>query len=363
LDRDFLTQKESNLAFVSHIISAVPNGPRGDSIRSANLAQDIENLMLTCRVHAKIIDDHNKVAEFPEAVLLEFKRKHEERIRTLTAIIDDAQTHVLIVQAPVSGNTVLISESAVTKAILPRYPSESEVARVDLGQIVFDDASNWAVAARILDRQVGDIIARWDRSARQRLPISLLALAPIPLLVHLGSFLGATRWVELYRREQSMDEWTWEPDEPVEALFTKSIESELEIQTRGNNGAPGLAADARPPLLILTISGAVDRHLAMTSVKEVSPISPATYELAATAATPDFLRSRARLTLLGRELREMLAVIRWRHGTSQPIHVIGAIPAPVAVELGRSLKPVDPHLIVYDYSKANAMYRPVLTVH
>src|SRR5688572_9921496 len=76
---DPLTQKRSNLSAISHIVAYSPDGPRGDPIRSKKLERDIANLILTCRKHGKLIDDHDKVAEYPEELLLEFKREHEAR--------------------------------------------------------------------------------------------------------------------------------------------------------------------------------------------------------------------------------------------------------------------------------------------
>ena len=43
-------------ALVAHIISAKPEGPRGDAVRSALQLDDINNLMLLCYEHHRLID-------------------------------------------------------------------------------------------------------------------------------------------------------------------------------------------------------------------------------------------------------------------------------------------------------------------
>lgn len=96
LYRDDLTKLRSNLATLAHIVAFRPDGPRGDGIRSGQLETSISNLMLTCRDHGKIIDDKERVPEYPEELLIEFKREHEQRIRMLTESKEDAQTHVLL---------------------------------------------------------------------------------------------------------------------------------------------------------------------------------------------------------------------------------------------------------------------------
>jgi len=97
---DDLTKQRSNLATIAHIVAYSPEGPRGDPVRSEELQVDVRNLMLTCRVHGKVIDDRDEEAAYPESLLLEFKQEHESRICMLTGITEDAQTHVLLVQAP-----------------------------------------------------------------------------------------------------------------------------------------------------------------------------------------------------------------------------------------------------------------------
>jgi hypothetical protein len=124
LYKDDLTQQHSNLSVISHIVAYSPDGPRGDLVRSKLLEKDINNLMLTCRNHSKIIDDKAREEEYPEELLREFKREHELRIRMLTEAKEDAQTHVLILQVPIDKRIIAIDQAAVFRAILPKYPVE-----------------------------------------------------------------------------------------------------------------------------------------------------------------------------------------------------------------------------------------------
>jgi hypothetical protein len=48
--------EDKNFGFVAHIVADTPDGPRGDPIRSALLSNDINNVMLLCSVHHKLID-------------------------------------------------------------------------------------------------------------------------------------------------------------------------------------------------------------------------------------------------------------------------------------------------------------------
>ena len=65
-----------NTSYIAHIVAAAPDGPRGDPVRSHALADDINNLMLLCDVHHRLID-REEVVGHPEARLLEMKTAHE----------------------------------------------------------------------------------------------------------------------------------------------------------------------------------------------------------------------------------------------------------------------------------------------
>src|SRR5688500_3460596 len=57
--------EDPNFGFVGHIVADTPTGPRGDVVRSALLSDDVNNLMLLCHVHHKLIDV-DEVAQHPE---------------------------------------------------------------------------------------------------------------------------------------------------------------------------------------------------------------------------------------------------------------------------------------------------------
>ena len=82
---DILTKKKYNSAYIAHIVADKPDGPRGDTVRSKLLCDDISNLMLLCNEHHNLIDKVD-VEGHPESRLLVMKHQHEERIRRITDI-------------------------------------------------------------------------------------------------------------------------------------------------------------------------------------------------------------------------------------------------------------------------------------
>jgi hypothetical protein len=347
LYKDELTQGRSNLAVISHIVAYSPDGPRGDAARSRALQQDIRNLMLTCRVHGKIIDDKAWEAEYPEDLLREFKREHEQRVRMLTETTEDAQTHVLLLQAPIGRHEVAINETDAFRAILPRYPAEEEATLIDLSGLSLpaDSRECFCYLAECMAEEVRGLLHR--RAGRPRIKcLSVFALAPVPLLVHLGHLLGDIARVDLYQRHRDRQDWTWPAEEEVAEFYEVLMPD-----------APG--EDGRAIAVLLSVSDTIG-HGQVTAALAGEPL---VYEIRARHPGHDFLRSRKRLEMFGYEARRLLSILRERHGHDRPIHLFAAVPAPVAIEFGRGIKEYDAPFLVYQYRKAGRSYYHALTVN
>lgn len=100
---DGLTLREFNKSNIAHIVSSSFNGPRGDALRSHQLSDQLCNLMLLCPDHHKLIDDFPDA--YPEAELLDMKRRHEEAIATHCGLIYKEPSEVLMVSSPIKGRT------------------------------------------------------------------------------------------------------------------------------------------------------------------------------------------------------------------------------------------------------------------
>lgn len=346
LYKDGLTQEKSNLAKISHMVAYRPGGPRGDSEASSRLAKDISNLMLTCPGHGKIIDDADKVEEYPIERLREFKREHEDRVRRLTDIQADAKTHVLIVQANIGGQRVRINRKHVRNAVLPMYPTNEEGYEVDLTDMMLAERDDgfWGSMVLELERRVSCALRV---GARGRLPghVSVFALAPIPLLVKLGTILGSINEIDVYQKHRDGIAWTWQEDDDAFDVYYRTVEHDSR-------------EDATRIAVMVSISGRVDFGQVQASLEEEF----AAYEIAACDPGVDFLRSRNRLNLFGYEYRKLLATIRQRHRRAREIHLFAAAPAPVAVLCGQSLSiKADPVMIAYEYDRVG--YTPALAVN
>ncbi|MGI5927220.1 MAG: hypothetical protein ACOX8A_08600 [Thermacetogeniaceae bacterium] len=60
---DSLTKAQFNVAYIAHIFADTPTGPRGDPALSEELKADINNLMLLCDKHHRLIDIEENLAK------------------------------------------------------------------------------------------------------------------------------------------------------------------------------------------------------------------------------------------------------------------------------------------------------------
>lgn len=337
--RDALTKNRSNLSVISHIVAALPGGPRGDTVRSPQLCKDIRNLMLTCPEHGHLVDDLALAAQYPEALLLEFKQEHEERIQRLTGITRDSQSRVLIFRAPVNGQATLIPESLVTQAMLPRYPADERATVISLNDFGpnVSRAEYVSLAADALRAKVVELRRVQEADPKS---VSVFALGPIPLLVLLGRELGDAWDVDAYQRHRTTESWAWPATEKADEFY-KTIVPEA----TGNEAA-----------VLLSVSGAVDA----TSVATKVPSGVGVYEIRAIRRSLDFLQSRARLDAFSLAARDLLSRLHERGVTK--MHVFAAVPSPVAVEFGRAARKLNGDLLVYEYDEGDRSYGNPLTI-
>jgi hypothetical protein len=327
---DFISGNDTlNAAYVAHIVGENANGPRGDVIRSPLLADNVENLMLMCDRHHRLIDIED-IDGHPEAALLSMKVRHEARIDAIADIKVDRSSHVLLYGARIGEHDFPVRFDLAKLAMLPkRYPAERQPIALDMSGIEFDDGepAYWALQVENLRRQ-------FERKLRDRLRsgevqhLSLFALAPQPLLVELGRLLSDIAGVDVYQLHREPQGWDWREGRPPITFKTSRAE------TQGKVVALKLAVSA-------TIT---DERVAAVLGTE-APIWSVTID----APHNDIMHRTEDLASFRRAVRVVLDRIKAVHGEDAVIHVFPALPVSAAVEVGRVWMPkADLPLVIYD---------------
>jgi hypothetical protein len=319
-------------ALVAHIVSAKPNGPRGDPIRSPLLVDDISNMMLLCYEHHRLIDVEDEPGH-PEPLLLAMKAAHEERIDILTGLTADRQTHLLTYGAPIGSLEAPLSYQSVRMTVLPdRYPAGGRAIHLEMKgcRYVDHEPEYWTFQQENLVRQFRDKISGRIETGEIR-HLSVFGLAPQPLLIELGRLLCDICPIDVHQLKREPKGWGWLADgEPIRFQATDSRPTSNKVALK------------------LALSATVTDDRIQRVLGDTVPI------WSITAANPhnDVMRRAEDLRAFRHILRRTFNEIKAACGHDAEIHVFPALPLSAAIETGRVWMPkADLPLIIYDENR------------
>ena len=325
-----------NTAYVAHIVAREPEGPRGDPVRSPQLADDINNVMLMCDTHHRLID-REEVKEHPEEQLLAMKHAHEDRIDSVTSIQEDKGTHILLFGARIGEHDCPVRYNLAKKAVLPdRYPLEKHGIPLNMVGCSFKDHEQ-----QYWNTQIKNLSLQFQVEVRNRIQrgvighISVFALAPQPLLIELGHLLSDIPAVEVFQLHREPKTWSWQND----GAFIQFETSQPASDQQGKTVA-----------LKLALSATVTDERITDVLGAEAPI------WSITAANPhnDILRHRDDLSEFRVLLRQTFDRIKAQHGEDAEIHIFPILPVSAAIEVGRVWMPkADLPLEIYDQVRSH----------
>lgn len=324
----------------AHIIAFSEDGPRAADVSGTPRVHEIGNLLLLCPECHKQIDDETD--RFPADVLGQYKVAHETRVRLVTGLGPDMRTEVVQLKANVGGQPVGIPAPHVYEAVAPRYPADTQGLVIDLTGLQCEDSTFYASAEKVIRRRVEQLLAPGVEVKGAR-HLSVFALAPIPVLVLFGAVLGNKVAAEMFQRHRDTEDWRWKTDgAPVDYAFRK-----INAGTTDGGVALVVSLSGRVPVDQVTVAAG-----AAATIYEIT--------LSGQEPRPTYLRRRDDLARFASAYREALAVIRAAHPGLASLGVFPAVPAPIAVVMGRELLPkVDPVLCVHDFDKVNGFQQRV----
>lgn len=337
-------RQDGKFGFIAHIVADSADGPRGDKVRSPLLARDINNLMLLCPTHHKGVDV-DWLAQHPEALLLDMKAEHEERIAIVTNMAEDRAAHVLRFAADIGQRDALISTRSIFAAMPPdRHPAEGKTIDIELvgSDLVDHETPYWETQLENLRRVFGRKIKERieQREIRQ---LSVFALAPQPLLIELGRLLGDIVPVMVHQKHREPDTWRWQP-----------AQAPIDYQTIEPANSPSTTV-----ALKLALSATVNDG----RIHAVLGDDVAIWSLIAKNPHNDIMRRPDDLQNYKRQLRRILDCIKAAHGEDAIIHIFPALPASAAVETGRVLMPkADLPLCVWDQNRVAGGFIRTITI-
>lgn len=326
---DQVTKAAFNSAYVAHIVADKPGGPRGDEIRSDLLKSDIENLMILCDIHHRLID-REQVAEHPESILLDMKKQHEKKMKHLTSLTPDKESLVILYGANIGQHNSHLSMNHVINAMVPeKYPKDKFPIELSLKNSCFNDKEEfyWEIEIKNLRRQFTQKVNQSEDVDH----FSVFALAPQPLLIELGRLISDIKAADVYQLHREPSDWKWK---------------DLEHQVNYRVIAPEEFSET--VALNISLSAAIDN----SRISNVLGNEASIWTLTIDHPHNDFLKSREHLKFFREQFRKLLNEIKIKHGQDNELHVFPAVPVAVAVEIGRVWMPkADLPMIIYDENK------------
>lgn len=326
-------REDGKFGFIAHIVADSPEGPRGDPVRSPLLARDISNLMLLCATHHKGADV-DYLADHPEAILVEMKAEHEDRIAIVTGMAEERASHVIRFAADIGKNDALVSTRSIFSAMPPdRHPAHGRTIDIELVGCDYADHET-----RYWEVQQVNLVRQFTRKVKERIEqreisqISVFALAPQPLLIELGRLLGDIVPVSVHQKHREPSTWRWQPNQPAITFHT--------------------VEPAGPPRSVVALKLALSATITDDRILAVLGDDVSIWSITADNPHNDIMRRPEDLAEFKRRVRNVLDRLKATHGEDALINVFPAVPNSTAVEVGRIWMPkADLPLRIWDQNR------------
>lgn len=342
-----VTQEPVNISEKAHIYSFSEDGPRGWSEElEADQTQinDIDNLMLLCHDCHKTIDKDINGDKYSANLLKKWKHEHEQRVFIASNIVIDKTSHVVLYSANIGDEKSPINKSQVFQAMFPdKYPvSDIPISLSTSLSFTDKDKIFWEAEVQNLEVSFRETILPKIKENNPS-DFSIFAMAPMPLLIKLGSLFTDKISVDTYQPIREPKTWRWQ-EEPKDFEFVVTNDEEYE----------------KEPVLILSLSGKISRD----RIYEVVGNDINIWEITVSDGFlhNDFMRSKAQLSLFRKEIRKLMVQINEKH-SKKPLKIFPAMPISCAIELGRVRMPKsDMQWIIYDQNNKADKFIEAITI-
>lgn len=339
-----VTHERVNISEKAHIYSFSKDGPRGRGPfrRNRSGLNETGNLMLVCHdCHSKI-DKEKDGGRYKARLLLKWKEEHERRVQIVTGVDPSKKSHVILYGANIGEEKSLLQPEYAKEALFPNwYPAEERPFTLEMSWEGRDDEPDYWLTEkgnleRSFERQIRPLIAEGGH-------FSVFALAPIPLLVSLGTLFTDKVAAQVYQlQREPQQSWGWE----LSATDTGFKISEPH-------------SISGPPALIISLSATV------ASDRVTSVLGPNTtiWELTIKEPHNDFLKTTAQLSEFRTACRQLMVLISEKHGIDTPLSIFPVMPVACAVDLGRIRMPKsEMPWTIFDHNNKHAAFVPALTI-
>lgn len=329
--QDAFTRHTGKFGELAHMIALGKNGPR--NLKEVKLSEvdlnSASNIMLLCKTHHRMVD-HEQRSHFNLQRLKRVKYAHERRIKKQTSVNGTKRPKVIKFFANIAEQDVNIPLPDVIEALEPNYPVD-DGNTIDLsGPFTPERPNFWKQKGQEVEVRVKEILSVNLKEDKFK-SVAIFALAPIPLLFKLGRCLSDKVDTFYFQRHRlGRNKWSWRKSGEVHDFGINSSQ----------NGKKGSEV-----VLILSISGKISLQQLPKELLDLP-----TYEIAPTGTSPSrtILSRKETFDNYQRAYIQFLDSMQSSDKKVERIHILPAIPAPIAVFSGQQRVKADPRLIIYE---------------
>lgn len=325
--RDDITSEELNDANIAHIVASSSNGPRG-ACNSHELSDDINNLMLLCKTHHKLVDDNPE--EYTVERLTEMKLSQERKVKELLDAMQYSEALIVTLESSIKKEqTVKIDSKQAVHALrtTAHNPFDHYETHIRFSSNSnYKDRQYWREAENHLNREIDNLINGLLQE-NPKLTIAIFSIAPIPLIMKLGYKLGDKRKILVFQKYREPDTWEWLSDSQTNSFSYEKIK-------RGNGTKVAV---------IVSVTSEIDLSRVM-AIDDFDTI----YHLKAENYGVNAIKSKEDLGCFWKQYQKLLDSIK-NNDHVEDVSLFPAVPVSAAYEMGRRCMPhTYPKITVYD---------------
>lgn len=333
-----------NFAEQAHIHAVSKNGPRFKEDMSDKECNDVNNLMLLCQEHHKMVDDSPE--DFQSDLLIEKKRIHEERIRKVSDIIDEQSTSMVAYFSNIDGIQITHEATLFRQALLKAglLPKQNNPINLSSHSVRYQPNQDYYLSkAKELDSAFKEY---FEPIFKKEDAVALFSLAPQPLLIKLGTLINDQYNVRVFQCHRTGHKWAWKDcnDSKEYQLLKVDEKNETDADSVGLNIS--LSAD---------ISTKRIRHILHpdSPIFKITINEPNRYFVTNENISNDFVKC----------FRTAMEQIKNQYPKCKTIHLFPAMPVSLAVQLGMDYMPkADLPIVIYDEVKELGGFIETITI-
>lgn len=319
---DGVTLSKFNNAYVAHIVASSVKGPRGDKVLSAQLSDKLENLMLMCADHHKLIDQPTMgPRDYPVEKLRAMKKAHEEKIDRICSLFHVPKTEIVRFSSPIKGVTpVSIDYNLAAKAVLPDKQPDSPYG-IDIAVTSYRSYRSkeyWDDCCYqmglLFNTNLYNPYIQFHKAN-----FAIFPIAPMSLIIKLGELIGDKLPCDVYQKTRCPDSWEWQSDE---------LTNEFTLDTQVEHGSDNKVA------LVISLTNDIQNERVLR-VGEYQVI----YKIKAATTGVDCIKSPDDLSAFWHMYQQTMDHILNTHGGDCQIHLFPSMPVSASFEVGRRYMP------------------------